>query len=123
MKPLHKLNTMERARLLHQLFPQEIPAMLTYIENLCTVIWEDETGNRANWKHPTVPFDRLQELAAGIQSWLTILPKIKRSSRLFARILFVGDRAVFMEYAMDLYITTQRHPNGNFSVLLKILFQ
>lgn len=34
MKPLNNLNNVEKAKLLHELFPDEIPAILTFVKNL-----------------------------------------------------------------------------------------
>ena len=42
MKPLENLINVEKARLLHELFTQEIPALLEYTNNMCLTIQEDE---------------------------------------------------------------------------------
>lgn len=40
MKPLDNLKNVERAKLLHELFPDEIPAMLKFLKSLSITIEE-----------------------------------------------------------------------------------
>jgi len=124
MEPIHKLSDVQRGWLLHELFPEEIPGLLNYVRNLCQVLREDEAVNRAAWTNQTYPFDRWLKMADETARRLDRQQsQLERGSRRFADQLFYGDNAYFMAYAMHLYATTQKLPNDDFTLLIRILFR
>lgn len=122
MKPLTQLTNIEKAGLLHELFPQEIPAVLDYTCNMCHVILEDQSllGGMS-------PYGLTSE------QWLVIATEIRgktgtykqqleRSSRVFAVQLFEGSKALFTVHCMRLYTMVRHHTNRKFSAAIDLLF-
>ena len=116
------MTNVEKARLLHQLFPSGIPQLLDYIQGMCDAIRSDEATNRKQWDAPF-----------RFELWLNILndterkmnrygKKLHTSSRLFADQLFDGFTALYMVHCLRLYITTRQDPNPKFSAAIDLFF-
>lgn len=67
MKPLENLINVEKARLLHELFPQEIPALLEYTNNMCLTIQEDEQLTRNQWENGLLT----------VEAWLSFVEEVR----------------------------------------------
>ncbi len=122
MKDLEKLINVEKARLLHELFPQEIPALLEYASNLCATIKEDEHLH-GKWENGLLT----------IEAWLSFVDEVERKikrygnylhthSRVFADQLFDGYLALYMVHCLTLYTTTRKHSNHKFVLAVELLF-
>jgi len=57
MKSLNSLSGSEKARLLHELFPQEIPALLEHISKFCSDFKAEKEHYRTQWKSGFMSFD------------------------------------------------------------------
>ncbi|MBS1666479.1 hypothetical protein [Chitinophaga defluvii] len=123
MKPLENLINVEKARLLHELFPQEIPALLEYVNGMCLTIQEDEQLTRNQWENGLLT----------VEAWLSFVEEVRnkierygkrmhKQSRLFADQLFDGYVAIYMVHCMTLYTTIRKHPNHKFSLAIDLLF-
>lgn len=120
MKPLENLINVEKAKLLHELFPQEIPALLEYTNNMCLTIQENEQLARSQWENGLLTFD----------TWLSFVEEARRKiekygkqlhthSRLFADQLFDGYVALYMVHCMTIYT---KHSNPKFALAIDLLF-
>ncbi len=47
MKALNQLNNPQKAKLLHQLFPGEMPALIDFVQGMCEAVKENQDLNRA----------------------------------------------------------------------------
>lgn len=123
MKALDLLTNVDRAALLHQLFPGEIPAILEFVKGMCTSIKEDEQTNRQNWKNGLFTFDY----------WLALLNEVEnkirqynvrlfKNHRLFADQLFVGLLACYTAHCIRVFVTVRQHPNPKFVQAFDLLF-
>jgi len=123
MKPLEQLINVEKANLLHQLFPSEIPALLQFVQGMCETITEHETQQRENWNNGLFSF----------KFWLSLVNETERlikkhgnklhhSSRLFSDQLFDGYLAAYMTHCLVIYTTQRVHPNAKFSKAVDLLF-
>lgn len=123
MKPLENLINVEKAKLLHELFPQEIPALLEYVNGMCLTIQEDEQLTRSQWENGLLT----------VEAWLSFVEEVRykiekygkrmhEQSRLFADQLFDGYVAIYMVHCMTLYTTIRQHPNHKFSLAIDLLF-
>ena len=123
MKPLEDLINVEKARLLHELFPQEIPALLEYTNNMCLTILEDEQAIRNQWKNGLLT----------VEAWLSFVEEVRNKigkygkrlhtqSRLFADQLFDGYTALYMVHCMLSYTTIRKHSNHKFVLAIDLLF-
>jgi flavorubredoxin len=123
MKPLMHLNLVERAQLLHDLFPEEIPKLVSYIDGMCAVIIEDQEQSRASWSNGLISFDGWLNLATEIQAIIKKHGKLlyKRHS-LFATELFGWTKGLVSAHCLIVYVTTQQLPNPKFKAMIEILF-
>lgn len=123
MKPLDNLINVEKAKLLHELFPQEIRALLEYTDNMCLTIQEDEQLIRSQWENGLLT----------VEAWLSFVEEVRNKinkygkrlhthSRLFADQLFDGYVALYMVHCMTLYTTVRKHSNPKFTLAIDLLF-
>jgi hypothetical protein len=50
MKPLDELTSREKAKLLHELFPSEIPGLIEFIQEICNTIHREEDIIKLEWE-------------------------------------------------------------------------
>ena len=123
MKPLEQLINVEKARLLHELFSQEIPALLTYTYNMCLTLLEDEQSMRSHWKNAFLTVDAWLSFIRTAKEIIDKYEKrLQKQSDLFADRLFEGFIALYMVHCLTLYSTVQRHPNHEFVLAVDLLF-
>ena len=123
MKPIERLNNVERAHLLHQLFPAEIPGFLQFVKGMCMTIKEREQQEREEWKNGLFTFDFWLTLICQTEAILLKYGKqLDSSSRLFSDQLFDGYLAIYMAHCLTIYTTTRVHSNEKFTKMADILF-
>lgn len=123
MKPLENLIIVEKARLLHKLFPQEIPALLEYTNNMCLTIQEDKQLTRNQWENGLLTVEAWLSFVEEVRSKIDKCGKrLHTQSRLFADQLFDGYTALYMVHCMTLYTTTRKHSNHKFVLAIDLLF-
>jgi hypothetical protein len=123
MRPIEQLNNVEKAHLLHQLFPAEIPAFLKFVKGMCATLKEQEAADREHWQNGLFTFDFWMQLVNQAE---TILLKygnqLEKNSRLFSDQLFDGYLAMYLAYCLSIYTTQQVLPNEKFSKMTDLLF-
>ncbi|WP_423147853.1 hypothetical protein [Rubrolithibacter danxiaensis] len=123
MKPLSNLTNIEKAKLLHQLFPDEIPALLEFVQNMCVTIKEQEQLHREQWENGLFSFDFwLSQLYEAEQKINHYGIRLSKSVQLFADQLFEGYLAVYLVHCLMVYTTTRQHPNIRFAKAVDLLF-
>lgn len=123
MKNLSAYSNTQKARLLHQLFPEEMAAFLEFTSNLCQTIKEDEDQNRKDWKNGLFTFDFWLQLINQIEDNISSSgSKLNKSSSHFAIQLFDGYLACFSIYTLQLFTTVRLHPNKKFTLAVDLLF-
>lgn len=97
MKPLETLTGSEKARLLHELFPEEMPALLDDLAEFCQHFSENKEDYQKHWQKGFMSFDywyNLSEETAGL------LKKHKfnmvKSSRVFSDQLYFTYTSLFV---------------------------
>jgi hypothetical protein len=102
LKPLKDMVNSEKARLLHELFPDEMPKLLEDIKAVCTDFQERKEEYTKNWNDGFVPFNYWLSLS---QETANIIKRhgltMVKSSRVFSdqlfytyTFLFVNDRII-----------------------------
>lgn len=121
MPALENLDFIERAMLLHQLFPSEIPALLQYVEDISRSVARDMKASE--WDHGNIPFTMWISLAQNtsdnIVSYKGILEK---DSSAFALQLFDGYKAIFAAHCIRLYADTEQRLHKKFTMMVQVLF-
>jgi hypothetical protein len=123
MKPIEQLINVERARLLHELFPDEIPALLQFVKGMCETIREEKTMLSEKWENHLFTFTFWQSLIIDIEKRIDRYgKKLETDSHLFADQLFDGNNAFLMAHCLHQYVTLWKHPNTRFSLAVNLLF-
>lgn len=123
MKPLENLMNIEKARLLHELFAQEIPALLKYTHNMCLTMQQNEQLTREQYKKGVFTDEVWLSFVEEIKSKIDKYGKrLHTHSRLFADQLFDGYVAFYMVHCMALYTTVRKHANHKFALAIELLF-
>ena len=101
MKPLEQLNNVERAKLLHGLFPSEIPAFLKYVTGMGMTIEEEQETLKTKWENQLFAFDFWLTLARQADRKVKQYGvKLEKSSSLFADQLFDGYSALYLSHCL-----------------------
>jgi len=104
MNPLKELNNVQKARLLHALFHAEIPAFLTYTQNLCTYMREKPDEVRKVWVDQLFSVEFWFELAEEANRKIKQYGKqLEKSSAVFSDQLFDGYGALFLNHGLTTY--------------------
>jgi hypothetical protein len=97
MKALNTLTGSEKARLLHELFPQEMPELLDNIERFCRDFKAEKEFYREKWSSGFMSFDYWQSLS---EETAGLVKKHKhsmlKSSRVFSDQLFFSYTSLFV---------------------------
>lgn len=123
MKTFQELKSTDKAKLLHQLFPQEIPVILEFIKGMCAAIKEDEDRNRKNWDNAFITFDFWLELIEQAESVLSVYgTRLHTSGGLFAQHLFDGYISAFSIHCITIFIHVRQHHDQKFVKAADLLF-
>lgn len=123
MKPLNNLNNVERAKLLHELFPNEIPAILKFVKSLSITIEEEKAMLSRKWDNQLFSFAFWLSLAKDAEKKIDQYgEKLHKSSRLFADQLFDGYAALYLAHCLIQLTSQQEHENKKFVKAVELLF-
>lgn len=110
MKALVNFDNIAKARLLHELFPNEIPALLDNIKEVCADLKTNEYVYRGLWDFGLMTFDAWLLLAENAEKIIIKQrSQLIKSSKVFSEqlfhsfdytVLFVNDRIV--KYALEM---------------------
>ncbi len=123
MKPLENLSNVEKAKLLHELFPKEIPELLKFTNSLCATLLEDKEAP-SKWNNSISTYEMWQSCIKKVGDKISHYDKrLNNRSQLFADQLFDGYSACFTVHSLRLYVTARQHPNTQFVDAVKMLFE
>ncbi|TKT85485.1 hypothetical protein [Dyadobacter frigoris] len=123
MKALNQLNNPEKGKLLHQLFPNEMPELIDFVQGMCETVKENEELNRSKWNNGLFTFDFWLALAGEVDQKIDKYgAKLHKSSNLFADQLFDGYLASFTIHCIVTYTAVRQHENGKFVKAVDLFF-
>lgn len=121
MKSLDKMNNVEKAKLLHELFPQEIPGYLENMKQLIELIQINPDTLRAHWEGQLLSIAQWEKLAQRAKEILEKYGnKLHQKSRLFSDQLFDGYLALFSIHCLLAVFPT--HTNQRFLKVIHAFF-
>ncbi len=122
MKPLEQLINVEKGKLLHELFPDEIPPLLQHIKETGSLIDRDKDTIKAQWTNGLLTADFWFTLSGNANRIIDKYePKLEKSSRLFADQLFDGYTAIYTVECIVRYVSS-RTANKKFMNAVVMLF-
>lgn len=124
MKTLAQYDTIDRAALLFQLFPQEIPALVGYLDGMSLTVMEDEKRLRQSWNNGLITFDLWLSCAREMHSRIRKYgAALFTNKRLFTDQLFDGYISAFTVHCIQVMISTSQQVNQSFDHGLRMLFE
>ncbi|KRT15967.1 hypothetical protein ASU31_10690 [Pedobacter ginsenosidimutans] len=122
MKNLTSLTGSEKARLLHDLFPDEIPMILEQISAFCEDFKTNKEDYRQNWDSGFMSFNYWQSLA---EETAGIIKKhgynMNKSSRVFSDQLYFTYTSLFVTDRIIKY-ADKDSKNEKFKLIVRALF-
>lgn len=108
MKPLDRLNNVEKAKLLHQLLPGEIPAAIKTVSDICTLIVEGEKELSETWDNPMMSLSMWVALAKDSQRVIKNYgKKLETSPAIFSDQLFDGYNSLLVNHCLQQHATKE----------------
>jgi len=121
MQPLKQLNNIQKARLIHALFFQEMPAFLEFPEAQCLMIEDNREEIKREWKQNLLTADMWLELSEETARCLKKFGKgLRNSSAVFSDQLFFGYGAIFMNHQLQQYVENNRHADPKFKIAIDL---
>lgn len=124
MKALNNLVNTEKSKLLHDLFPDEIPQLLNHIQTVCADLKTKQEEYRATWDFGLMTFDMWLQLSEQVEERIKkYRSNMIKSSKVFSdqlfssfdyTVLFVNDRIV--KYAQNV------SNNDKFKLAVTLIF-
>lgn len=121
MKPLIELSKIERATLLHQLFPYVIPAFIAYLQESIKKILADPNAFRNNWDCEAMPAQQWYEVAVVAKLHVfECYEELKKDANFFAERLFAEEIIPFTIPLLSEFAAAC--PNHSFYLAAELLF-
>lgn len=123
MKSLTMLINSEKAKLLHDLFPSEIPALLDFIDAWNHKLEIEQEAIRKDWDLGLISFDQWYSLSRQTADLLKRhRPNMTRSSRVFSDQLFFSYTAFYVTDCIIKYADWESD-NPKFKLAVALLFK
>jgi len=123
MKTLHRFNNVDKAKLLHALFINEIPAFLAYTQELSLYIKENPEEVHKVWKNQLFGIDFWFQLSGEADRKIKQYGKqLEKSSNVFADQLFDGYGALYLHHCLTTYTEQKRHSDPKFKTAVDLFF-
>jgi len=104
MKAITEFNNVDKARVMFDLFRNEIPEFITYAQTIAETIKRDKEQLIANWNNPFLSYHQWFELSERVAGAIKKYGnKLTKSGSLFADQLFDGYLAIFSNHCLEQY--------------------
>lgn len=123
MKTLHNLNNVERAKLLFDLLPADIPAFIDFTKSLAERVKENPDALREKWQTPLLSIEMWVRLAHAVYDAIEKYgSKLSRSGRLFSDQLFDGYIALFSVHCLQQFVQHTELKGRRFKTAVELFF-
>jgi len=123
MKVLESLTNVDKAKLIHALFTDEIPGFLAYTQAMCAFIKEHPDEVRKVWKNPLFGIDFWFQLAEQADQVIRKYGRqLEKSATLFSDQLFDGYNALYLHHCLSSYTTEGRQKDPKFKLAVDLFF-
>jgi hypothetical protein len=123
MQPLSAMNNVQKARLLHALLLQEIPAFLIFTTEMCLYLVNNRDEVSKAWTNQMFGVDFWIELSKDAHLKIEKYGRqLEKSSPVFADQLFGGYGAIFLVHCLHSYVQQGRHTDPRFKSAIELFF-
>jgi len=123
MKTLREMTNLDKAVLLHTLFPEAMPKLIDFIAEFSAAIREDQERNRKHWDGGFMSFDYWLSLIVQVEVKIKRYgPRLTTSSKVFSDQLFENYLALYTNHAISTYVKVIEHPNPKFTMAVELIF-
>lgn len=123
MQTLHNLNNVERAKLLFDLLPADIPAFVDFTKSLAERVKENPEALREKWQTPLLNVDMWIKLAHAAHETIEKYGiKLSKSGRLFSDQLFDGYLALFSVHCLQQFVQHAELKEPRFKIGVELFF-
>ena len=123
MKILDHLSNVERAKLLFDLLPADIPAYIDFTKSLAERVKENPDALRENWQMPLLNVEMWIRLAqAALDTIEKYGSKLSKSGRLFSDQLFDGYLALFSVHCLQQFVQYSELKEYRFKIAVELFF-
>ncbi|MEJ2880369.1 hypothetical protein [Pedobacter sp. GR22-6] len=123
MKALQNFTNVDKAKMIHELFPQEMPALIDFIKGMCVSIKANEAKCRSEFWEGLFTFDYWLHLLKLVEDVIDNRKKLLcRSSKAFSKLLFEGYLACFSNHCVQVYTSQFKHPNQKFNQAIELFY-
>ena len=104
MKTINQLMNVDKAKVMFDLFRDEIPEFLEYTKIIADQVVSNKEQLLANWNNPFLSYNQWLQLAERVASAIKKYDKnLSKSGNLFADQLFDGYLAIFSNHCLEQY--------------------
>lgn len=104
MKTIEQLTNVDKAKIMFDLFRNEIPNFLEYITYIAHKVASDKDELIANWNNPFLSYQQWFSLSEQVNANVKRYGKsLSKSASLFAEQLFGGYAAIFTNHCIEQY--------------------
>lgn len=123
MQTLDKLNNVERAKLLFDLLPADIPAFIDFTKSLAEQVTENPDALREKWQTPLLNVEMWVRLAQAVYEAIKKYgSKLSKSGRLFSDQLFDGYLALFSVHCLQQFVQYAELKERRFKTAVELFF-
>lgn len=128
MRPLKEMTFEEKGIIIHQYFPDEIPALVAFFKHYAERIISDKGELREKWED--VPegniysFDVKQSLANEVKKIIeTFGDGLVTNTKIFSTKLFRGNHAFFTDECLTAFLSEEKYEDPKFPLFVMLLFK
>ncbi|WP_139112876.1 hypothetical protein [Mucilaginibacter sp. PPCGB 2223] len=104
MKTIEQLMNVDKAKIIFDLFRDEIPEFLEYTQAIAEKVANDKEELLVNWNNPFLSYHQWLQLAERVASAIKKYDKnLTKSGNLFTNQLFDGYLAIFTNHCLEQY--------------------
>lgn len=123
MQTLHNLNNIQRAKLLFDLLPADIPAFIEFTKSLAERVTENPDALREKWQTPLLNVEMWVRLSRAVYDVIEKYDiKLSKSGRLFSDQLFDGYLALFSVHCLQQFVEHAELKEPRFKTAVALFF-
>ncbi|MBW7892959.1 MAG: hypothetical protein H3C48_18415 [Chitinophagaceae bacterium] len=123
MQTLHNLNNVQRAKLLFDLLPADIPAYIDFTKSLAERVKTNPDALREKWQTPLLNVDMWVKLAQAVHETIEKHGvRLSKSGRLFSDRLFDGYLALFSVHCLQQFVQYSELKEYRFKMAVELFF-